>query len=481
MVSSEALAEKMALKLDKSNFSEWYNDVVKFAGLSDKRYPVKGMNVWTPYGWKVMRLIDENIRQELDETGHGEVCFPLLIPNTEFQKEAEHIEGFDSQVFWVTRAGLNELDVPLLLRPTSETAMYPMFSLWVRSHSDLPLKTYQLVNTFRYETKQTRSFIRVREIHFFEAHTCHEDLEDAERQIVEDLEIMARLGEKLCIPYLTRKRPDWDKFAGAFYTFGIDCVMPNAKTLQLGSIHQYKTNFSKPYDIKFEDAKGEHKYVYQTTYGMSERLVGAIVGIHGDNKGLVLPPDVAPMQIVIVPILTRKRKDDVLICAREIKESLRKAGYRVHLDDTDVRPGNKFYQWELKGVPLRLEIGPRDVDAGKVVLVRRTDGDKAFVEMGELEKGVELALDVIKGQMMERARKIVDSLTLDVTYADEVHGGEPGLVNIGWCGLESCSTEMEITLDMSMLGIDTTQKNPSGKCGQCGSPAKHYVTYAKTY
>ncbi|MGB2825727.1 MAG: aminoacyl--tRNA ligase-related protein, partial [Thermoplasmata archaeon] len=285
------------------DFSEWYNEMVERANLTDKRYPIKGMNVWTPYGWKIMRAIDTHIREEFDATNHDEVCFPLLIPEDQFAKEKEHIKGFDAEVFWVTHAGLNPLDVKLLLRPTSETAMYPMFSLWVRSHADLPLKTYQIVNTFRYETKQTRAFIRVREIHFFESHTCHADFDDAERQIREDYEIVERLARKWCIPHKLLKRTDWDKFPGADYTVGIDTVLPNGRTLQLGSIHQYKENFSRPYDIKYEDDKGEHMYVHQTTFGMSERLVGAIVAIHGDDKGIVLPPDVATIQIVVVPDL----------------------------------------------------------------------------------------------------------------------------------------------------------------------------------
>ncbi len=480
MVKEENLADKMEINLDKEDFSNWYNDVIKFAGLSDKRYPVKGMNVWTPYGWKIMLLIDKQIRKELDDTEHGEVCFPLLIPKTEFQKEADHIEGFDAQVFWVTKAGLNELDIPLLLRPTSETAMYPMFALWVRSHTDLPLKTYQLVNTFRYETKQTRSFIRVREIHFFEAHTCHADFEDAERQIAEDMEIMKKLADKLCIPYLCRQRPDWDKFAGAFYTIGIDCIMPTGRTLQLGSVHQYKTNFSVPYEIQYENADGEHKHVHQTTYGMSERLVGAVVGIHGDNKGLVLPPDVAPHQIVIVPILTKKRKDDVLENANKLKIDLKDMGYRVVLDDTDARPGSKFYNWELKGVPLRIEIGPRDIDKQQVVLARRTDGKKSFVKMDELSQTIPREITVIKEQMLKKATAIVEDLTYNVTFADEAHDVNKGLINVGWCGSEECSTEMELTLDMSMLGIDLS-KDFQGKCGQCGAPATKYVTYARTY
>ncbi|MCK4300266.1 MAG: proline--tRNA ligase, partial [Planctomycetes bacterium] len=265
----------MCAHMTEDEFSEWYNSLIENAELSDKRYPVKGMNVWTPYGWRIMTNIDAAIRRELDATGHGEVCFPLLVPATEFEKEAQHIKGFSDEVYWVTRAGGNELDVPLLLRPTSETAMYPIFKLWIRSHADLPLKTYQIVNTFRHDTKMTRSFIRVREIHFFESHTCHVDFEDAEKQIAEDLEIWSKVSKDLALPYLVAKRPDWDKFPGAFYTIGFDVLMPAGRTMQMASVHQYKTNFAVPYEITYEDEKGEHQHAHQTTYGMSERLVGA--------------------------------------------------------------------------------------------------------------------------------------------------------------------------------------------------------------
>ena len=330
-------------------FNDWYVDIVEKAGLADKRYPIKGMNVWTGYGWKAMRLIDAHMRQEFDDTGHDEVCFPLLIPENEFLKEADHIKGFSAEVFWVIHAGENKLDIPLLLRPTSETAMYPMFSLWIRSHADLPLKTYQIVNVFRYETKQTRAFIRMREIHFFEAHTCHVDFEDAEKQIAEDLQIMKKLASKLCLPYVLCKRPEWDKFAGAFYTIGIDSLMPTGRTLQMGSIHQYKENFSRPYDIKYEDDTGQHQYVHQTTFGMSERILGALISMHNDDKGIILPPDIAPTQIVIIPIISKKEPEIVNNKCKEIFDQLKQAGFRVHLDDRDLRPGNKYYGWELKG------------------------------------------------------------------------------------------------------------------------------------
>lgn len=295
--------EPTPLRYRKSeDFNEWYNEVVERADLCDKRYPVKGLNIWTTHGWRAMQAIDAIIRREMADTGHGEVNFPLLVPEDQFKKEADHIKGFSDEVYWVTRAGGSELDVKLLLRPTSETAMYPIFSLWVRSHADLPLKTFQIVNAFRFDTKQTRAFIRMREFHFFEAHTCHADFEGAEAQIREDLGIMQRLGRELCLSFLVLKRPEWDKFPGAFYSLAADALMPDGRTLQIGTIHQYRDNFARAYDVKYEADGGEHRHVHQTTYGMSERLLGAVVGLHGDDNGVVLPPAIAPVQVVVVPI-----------------------------------------------------------------------------------------------------------------------------------------------------------------------------------
>ncbi|MEW6069814.1 MAG: proline--tRNA ligase, partial [Candidatus Thermoplasmatota archaeon] len=343
--------------IGEEEFSERYNELIERAEISDKRYPVKGMNVWLPYGWKLMLNIDNIIRGELNKRNFQEVMFPALITKEQFGKEKEHIKGFDAQVYWVTKAGDSELEAPLLLRPTSETAMYSMFSLWVRSHKDLPLKIYQLVNVYRYETKQTRSFIRVREIHFFEAHTCHDSFEQAEEQIKEYFEIIANLMKKLCIPYLPNKRPDWDKFPGANYSISFDALMPTGKTLQVASIHQYKENFSKVYNIMYETASGEHNYVHQTTYGMSERLVGAIIGLHNDEKGILLPPAIAPIQIVIVPIPSKELDAQILEEAKKLKNELESNNFRVEFDNrAELTPGSKFYYWELKGVPLRMEI-----------------------------------------------------------------------------------------------------------------------------
>ncbi|MBN1390177.1 MAG: proline--tRNA ligase [Candidatus Thermoplasmatota archaeon] len=483
--------DERKIVLDKSEFSDWYNNVVEVAGLSEKRYPVKGMNVWTPYGWKIMQFIDSIIRRECDATGHEEVNFPLLIPKTEFQKEKDHIKGFDAEVYWVTHGGLNELDVPLLLRPTSETAMYPIFSLWVRSHNDLPLKTYQIVNTFRYETKMTRSFIRVREIHFFEAHTCHDSFEDAERQIREDCAIMGRVGKDLCLPYLLIKRPEWDKFAGAVYTIGVDTLMPSMKTLQLGSIHQYRENFSRPYDIKYEGQDAQFHYCHQTTYGMSERLVGAIVGIHGDDKGVILPPNIAPFQFVIIPILAKDRTEMVLEEAKKLLNEMREMGYRVKLDDRDQRPGSKHYDWEIKGVPIRIEIGPRDIEKGTLVFARRDLSTKSFIKRSDLKVEADRALNQVQDELLRRAQEIVEKGVRDVDSLDDgiklLGSGWDGIIRTHWCGEMDCAGEMEKGLDRTFLGFPMNdagsgeeEKSP-GNCMFCGRPTETVVMLSKSY
>jgi prolyl-tRNA synthetase len=458
------------------NFSDWYNEIVELAGLTDKRYPIKGMNVWTPYGWKIQQQIDGFIRSYLDGTGHNEVCFPLLIPENEFAKEKDHIKGFDAEVFWVTHAGLNPLDIKLLLRPTSETAIYPMFQLWVRSHADLPMKIYQLVNVFRYETKQTRAFIRVREIHFFESHTCHATFEDAEAQIEEDKGIMEKLSKNLCLPYLLLRRTEWDKFPGAYYTVGIDILLPSGRSLQIGSIHQYRENFSKPYDIKFEDEKGEHRYANQTTYGMSERLVGAVIAVHGDDKGIILPPDVAPFQAVIVPIPAKGAVEQVQAEASKLAEELKRGGIRVHLDPRDIRPGNKFYEWELKGVPLRIEIGPRDIANNVVVAVRRDTGEKSTVKRESLVADVSKILATVTWNLMARAQAELDSNIVD---SDSLDNLPEKMVRVGWCGTEECGKEIETKSERSILGSDVKTASPKkSKCVVCGKETETIVYIA---
>jgi prolyl-tRNA synthetase len=468
-------------KVKKSDdFNEWYNEIVELADLCDKRYPIKGMNVWRPYGWKLMSHVDGLIRDEMIKTEHHEVNFPLLIPESSFKKEEEHIEGFGSEVYWVTHAGLNELEEKWLLRPTSETAMYPVFSLWIRSHADLPLKTFQIVNTFRYETKQTRAFIRVREIHFFEAHTCHVDFKDAEKQIKEDKEIANRLFNKLSLPFILSKRPDWDKFAGAFYTISIDVLMPSGRTLQLGSIHQYKDNFSKPYEISYETEDGKHAYCHQTTYGMSERILGALVGIHGDNKGLVMPPEVAPTQVVIIPIIFKGKEKPVLEACDNLCKKLEEKCIRSHVDKRNITPGNKYYNWELKGVSLRVEIGPDDLKKKEIVIVRRDNSNKRSVSQSSSVKTIKDELDKISKKLYDDAKKFLDKNMHRVQTIEEAKKLE-GIIELPWCGTESCALETEEILDGNTLGEPIEDIKCKHPCPACGKSASTWMRYAKTY
>ena len=366
-----------------SNFSEWFHNILEEAEIIDTRYPIKGMHVWQPQGFKIRKYALKLLRELLDDD-HEEVLFPLLIPEDELAKEAIHVKGFEEEVYWITHGGLTPLNKKLALRPTSETAMYPIFKLWVRSHSDLPMKFYQVVNTFRYETKHTRPLIRVREITTFkEAHTIHVNSEGAQNQVNDAIEIYQSCFDQLGIPYIVTRRPDWDKFPGADYTMAFDTILPDGKTLQIGTVHNLGQTFAQTFDITYETADGEHEHVYQTCYGLSDRVIASIIGIHGDSSGLILPPSVAPYQVVIVPVLFKKGAQEVIDFCRQLANKLKKHGMRVHFDDRDLRAGKKYYEWEMRGVPLRLEIGPRDIANNKMVTLRRDTMEKEFLDYHE--------------------------------------------------------------------------------------------------
>jgi prolyl-tRNA synthetase len=469
----------------EEDFLAWYTGIVEKAGLTDKRYPIKGMNVWTPYGWKAMRLIDEMTRALCEERGYKEVNFPLLIPETEFKKEEDHIKGFGGEVYWVTHGGETKLDIRLLLRPTSETAMYPMFALWLRSHADLPLKIFQIVNVFRYETKMTRAFMRVREIHFFEGHTAQRDFEAAEAQVREDMEIWQALARELALPYLINRRPEWDKFAGAFYSLGADTITPTGKTLQVATIHHYKDNFAKPYNITYEDADGTRKHAHQTTYGMSERLIGAIVSIHGDDKGLVMPPAVAPVQVVVVPILAKGAKDEPLEAARQIAAALKADGLRAEADVRDIRPGAKYYEHELRGVPLRVEVGPRDLKEGTVVVVPRDTGGKNVHQRTRLKEAVREEFEFLRERMLAKAKRVIDDAVRAAGSVGEIKS-HAGVSVIGWCGDEACGQKVEAEAGTHILGTLEAGELPAAvtvpsNCLVCGKPSAKPTIAGGTY
>jgi prolyl-tRNA synthetase len=455
----------------KEDFSGWYNELLWRAEIMDVRYPVKGLYVWYPFGFALRRNVYRELRALLD-CDHQEALFPLLIPETEFAKEAEHIKGFEEEVYWVTHGGTSPLEVKLALRPTSECAIYPMYHLWVRSHADLPIRIYQIVNTFRYETKHTRPLIRLREITSFkEAHTVHATWEDAERQVQEAIALYRKFYETLCVPVIISKRPDWDKFPGADYTIAIDTIMPDGRTLQIGTVHHLGDHFSKTFSITYEDVNGEQQFAQQTCYGISERCIAALISMHGDEKGLVLPPSVAPVQVVIVPITIGKRKEEVLAAATEIEKELCAAGLRVKVDLRDLRPGAKYYYWEMRGVPLRIEVGPRDIDAGQVTAVTRL-GEKTAVSRAALSCGVGEVLAGFTATLTRRGEEHILSHAKVVDTMEELSAViEHGVAIVPWCGERECADFIEETVNASVLGTEVQAgfSCPSeGVCIACG-------------
>jgi len=444
-----------ALPDKKTAFIDWYLAVVDAATLTDKRYGVKGMNVWTPYGFLARRNLDAVLIREIEATGSAPVEFPALIPANEFAKESEHVKGFDAQVYWVTKGGLSELDVPLVLRPTSETAMYPIFALWVRSHRDLPLNVYQVVNTFRYETKTTRPFLRVRENHFFEEHTCQVHEAAADARVRSNLDAFARMAKAFALPYVATRRPEWDKFPGAFYSIAFDIPVGAGRTLQIGTVHHYRENFSGPYGIRYEDADGTQRLVHQTTFGLSERLLGAIVAVHGDSKGAVFPTAVAPYEIVVVPIPSTGAGPGPETAAAEAVDRLRRHGRRIHLDAGDERPGAKYYRWELQGVPVRLEVGRREATSRTLTAVDRL-GRKQTVSLDTLERDVDLFLEEFDRALYDRALgSFRDEFRIVNSMADLKDFHHVAIV--GWCGAEACGHAIETAVEGGLLGTPESE------------------------
>ncbi|OFV68703.1 MAG: Prolyl-tRNA synthetase, class IIa, prokaryotic-type [Candidatus Syntrophoarchaeum caldarius] len=467
----------------EENFSEWYNEILQSAEIMDVRYPVKGLYVWYPFGFSLRRQVYDFLRSLLDRD-HKETLFPMLVPEQEFMKEAEHIKGFENEVYWVTKGGMNELDVPLVLRPTSETAIYPIFKLWIRSHADLPIRIYQIVNTFRHETKHTRPLIRLREITSFkEAHTAHATWEDAEKQVKDAVSLYKEFFTMLAIPFLITRRPDWDKFPGAEYTIAFDTLMPDGRTLQIGTIHNLGENFAHTFDIRYEDPEGKQQFINQTCYGISERCIAALISVHGDDKGLVLPPAVAPHQVVIVPIVfSDKRKEEVLDAACTLRRLLEDEGIRVVLDDRDERPGAKYYHWEHRGVPLRVEIGPKDLDEGVYTLARRDGRPKSKIESDKILDGIKEAFEEITESIQQAAEKSFRSRITGCSTLEEVETAlKRGVARIYWCGNPECGHEIEDQLDLSILGLSEEEKEDRGPCIICSKSDARVSYLARTF
>ena len=472
----------------EENFSEWFTQVLTRADLIDQRYGVQGFIVHKPWAMRIIKEIYKMFEEELEKTGHEPVLFPLVIPEEYFEKEKEHVEGFKPEVFWVTEAGDEKLDRRLALRPTSETAFYSMYSLWIKSWRDLPLKLYQCVSVYRYE-KHTRPFIRGREFLWIETHCAFATHEEALKQVEQDMENSRKvIWDKLGIPFLFLRRPPWDKFAGAEDTYAADTIMPDGRVLQISSTHDLGQRFAKAFEIKFVDKDGKWKYAWQTCYGPGIwRIVAALIAIHGDDKGLVLPFSVAPIQVVIIPIYyTDEDRDPVLSKCETVAGKLTSAGIRVHIDKREDRtPGWKFNDWELRGVPIRIEVGMREVKEGFVTVFRRDLKTREKVpDEKVVERVLELADDILR-VLKERAKKFFDSRIVEAKTREEVVKAiqERKVVRMPFCGEEACAEDMrEATGGAKVRGTPLGFKEGDyGVCAWCGRKARYIVYVAKAY
>lgn len=473
----------------EADFSGWYTELIKKAELADIRYNVKGFVCYLPWATITIRRMYQKYEELLEKNGHLPLIMPSLIPESNFLLESDHVEGFTPEVFWVTHGGTTELTEKLALRPTSETALYKMYHYWIRSYNDLPFKRYQSCQVWRYEGKATRPFFRGREFHWIEAHDVFATMEEARNQVLQDMEMTYQMiRDTFCIPIIFFQRPEFDKFPGAVHTFAADALMGSGKVLQLPSTHLLGQNFSKPFDVKFMDKDGEEKFGYITCYGPAiSRIYGAMIAHLGDDRGLILPFDLAPVQIVIIPILFKNKEKVVLEKAQEVYDLL-KEKYIVKLDKSDDSPGNKFYYWEMRGVPIRIEIGPKDIEKAQVVVVKRHDGKKSFVKTVKLESFVDKIAKNYTGEIKEK--KLVD-FDQQIEVCDDKESAKKAIqqgkiVCCGFCSIdldgEHCAGVVEKEIGGFVRGkrVDE-EKHEFNTCLICGKPAGCTVYIARSY
>ena len=461
------------------NFAQWYTDVVLKTELVDYG-PVKGTMVIRPYGYAIWENIQKDMDRRFKETGAKNAYFPLLIPMSYFTKEAEHVEGFAPEVAVVTHAGGAKLEEPLAIRPTSETIIGTMYSKWIQSYRDLPVLMNQWCNVMRWE-KTTRPFLRTSEFLWQEGHTVHATEEEAVEETMKMLQVYKDFAEQtLAIPVFTGKKTEKEKFAGAVATYGMEAMMLDGKSLQAGTSHYLGQNFSKAFDIKFLDKDSKLKHGYTTSWGTSTRMIGAIIMAHGDQRGLVLPPRVAPIQVIIIPIATHK--GGVIEKAKEIEAMLVKAGIRAETDVRDMSPGWKFNEWEMKGVPLRIEIGPRDIENNQAVIMRRDTLEKINLSLDGIAENVNELLDKVQLEMLEKSRRNRDAKVVETDTLDGILQGVEGknFVKAGWCGCRECEDKVkEYAQATARVMVD--EEGVPKRCAICGKPAKHKVIFARAY
>jgi prolyl-tRNA synthetase len=467
------------------DFGRWYIDVVRRAELADYS-PVKGCMVIRPYGYAIWELMQQALDRRFKATGHVNAYFPLFIPESLLMKESEHVEGFAPQVAWVTQGGTEVLEERLVVRPTSETIIGTMYAKWVHSWRDLPILINQWANVVRWE-KVTRLFLRTTEFLWQEGHTAHETAEEAQEETLKMLGVYKDFAEtELAMPVIDGQKTESEKFAGAVSTYSIEGLMRDGRALQAGTSHNLGQNFAKVFDIKFQARDKSVQYVYGTSWGVSTRMIGGVIMTHGDEGGLILPPRIAPYQVVIIPIPRGNWKETVLPKAQTIRDALVAAGVRVMLDDRDTQtPGWKYNEWELRGVPLRLEIGPKDIEKSQVVLARRDTREKLFVPVEGLAGKVEEMLVAIQKALYDRAIQYRTEHTTEAdTYAEfkEIMDGRPGFVISPWCGSEKCEAEIKGETQATIRNIPFASKSAAGKkCLKCDAPATTYAWFAKSY
>ena len=462
------------------DFAQWYTDVVKKAELADYS-SVKGFVVLKPYGFGIWENIQATLDKMFKETGVENVCMPLLIPESLINKEKDHVEGFAPEAAWVTHGGSEKLQERLCVRPTSETLFCDFYSKDIRSYRELPRVYNQWCSVVRWE-KETRPFLRTREFLWQEGHTAHATEEEAQERTIQMLNVYVDFFEnELAIPVIKGQKTEKEKFAGAVSTYTIEAMMHDGKALQSGTSHNFGDGFAKAYDVTFTDKDNTLKYVHQTSWGVSTRMIGAIIMVHGDDNGLVLPPRIAPTQVMIIPIM--QNKEGVLDKANELKNRL-KADFRVKLDDSDKTPGFKFAEQEMRGIPVRVEIGPKDIEANKCIVVRRDNREKIEVSLDELEAKLAEILAAMQKDMLERAREHRESHTYSAVTYDEfkdIIANKPGFIKAHWCESRECEDKIKEDTSATARCIPLEDGNSEGVCVCCGKPAKKLVYWGKAY
>jgi prolyl-tRNA synthetase len=466
------------------DFSRWYLDVVRKAELADYS-PVKGCMVIRPYGYAIWELIQRQLDDRLKATGHVNAYFPLFIPESLLMKEAEHVEGFAPQVAWVTRGGTEDLEEKLIVRPTSETLFGVMYQKWIQSWRDLPLLINQWANVVRWE-KVTRPFLRTTEFLWQEGHTAHETADEAQEETLKILAIYKELCETvLAMPVVDGQKSDSEMFAGAVRTYSIEALMGDGRALQAGTSHNLGQNFAKAFEIQFQGRDKTLQHVWTTSWGVSTRLIGGVIMTHGDDSGLILPPNVAPWQVVIVPIPRGNWKETVLPACEAIRDELKAAGLRVRLDtDESQTPGWKYAEYEMRGVPLRLEIGPKDIEKKTVFSARRDTRVKAALPMDGIAGHVTALLDEIQASLLAKARAYREAHTSATTsYAEftQIMEGRPGFVIAPWCGSDACEAAIKAETQATIRNIPFGSEPPTAPCVKCGEPATVNAWFAKAY